>query len=370
MKILDRQMLIAYLKAYAICFVSLLSLYIVIDLFTNIEDFTQAKQGFLAVAKHIGTYYLYRSSKIFDLLSEAIVLLAAMFTVAWMQRNNELLPLISAGISTQRVVRPVVYSACLMLGLAVFNQEMIIPVIAHHLMHERADDTGEQDVVQPWAYAPNGIHIEGAVASRKTHSVHLFCVTIPENIADGLIHLIAQDALYVPPKEGEHFSGGWMMTNTKPAQVDKLDTSKLHDTLEMIDPGKYFLRVQDVDFATITRPRNWYVLTSTSQLYNEMEKSDSLRLSAMAVLFHMRLTRPVIGMLLVMLGLSVILRDQNRNVFISAGMCLIISVLVLVATMFCKYLGDQDVVPPVVAAWLPVLFFGPLAFVLFDAIHT
>ncbi len=358
MKILDRQMVIAYLKAYAICFVSLLSLYIVIDLFTNIEDFTQAKKGFFEVVGHIVTYYTYRSSKIFDLLSEAIVLLGAMFTVAWMQRNNELLPLISGGVSTQRVVRPVVYSACLMLGLAVLNQDFIIPEIAHHLINERADNAGEQDIVQPWAYAPNGIHIEGAVASRKNHIVKQFCVTIPENIADGLIHLIAQEGLYIPAKEGEHFSGGWMLTNTKPAQIDKLDTAKLRDTIEMIDPGKYFLRVQEVDFATITRPKNWYVLTSTEQLYHEMEKSDSQRLAAMAVLFHMRLTRPVIGMLLVLLGLSVILRDQNRNVFISAGMCLIISVMVLVTTMFCKYLGDHDVVPPALAAWLESLTYA------------
>src|SRR5206468_2259090 len=41
MAILDRQMILSYLKAYLICLVSLLSLYIVVDLFTNIEDFTQ-----------------------------------------------------------------------------------------------------------------------------------------------------------------------------------------------------------------------------------------------------------------------------------------------------------------------------------------
>ena len=40
LKLLDRQLIRSYLKAYLICFVSLLSLYIVIDLFTNIDDFT------------------------------------------------------------------------------------------------------------------------------------------------------------------------------------------------------------------------------------------------------------------------------------------------------------------------------------------
>src|SRR5262249_42282763 len=134
MKLLDRQLIFSYLKAYAICFVSLLSLYIVIDLFTNIDDFTQKHSHLNQVLKHIGTYYSFKSSYIFDKLSEAIVLLAAMFTVAWMQKNNELLPLLSAGVSTQRVVRPVLLSACLMLGMTVANQELIIPHIADFLI--------------------------------------------------------------------------------------------------------------------------------------------------------------------------------------------------------------------------------------------
>jgi lipopolysaccharide export system permease protein len=36
----------------------------------------------------------------------------------------------------------------------------------------------------------------------------------------------------------------------------------------------------------------------------------------------------------------------------------------------CKHLGDHDYLSPALAAWLPVLFFGPLGFVLFDAVHT
>src|SRR5262245_47538064 len=125
MNILDRQMIRSYLKAYLICLLSLLSLYIVVDLFTNIEDFAQNQKNVLGVLKQIGTYYGYKVTQIFDRLSEAIALLAAMFTVAWMQRNNELIPLLSAGVSTQRVVRPVLISACAMLVLTVLNQELL-----------------------------------------------------------------------------------------------------------------------------------------------------------------------------------------------------------------------------------------------------
>jgi lipopolysaccharide export system permease protein len=140
--------------------------------------------------------------------------------------------------------------------------------------------------------------------------------------------------------------------------------------LTHIDPGKYFLKTEEVDFDAITRPRNWYQLASTRRLYRELQRPDSMRLAPLAVVFHMRLTRPILGLILVLLGLSTILRDQNRNVFLSAGMCLVLCAVFFATGFLCKQLGDTDVLSPALSAWLPVLGFGPLACVMFDAVHT
>ena len=139
---------------------------------------------------------------------------------------------------------------------------------------------------------------------------------------------------------------------------------------EVLDSGKFFLHTREVTFETITRPRTWFVYASTAQLLEELSKPDSTRLASMAVLFHMRLTRPILALILVLMGLSVILRDQNRNVFISMGLCLGVCAVFFAACFACKHLGDTEYLAPALAAWLPVLVFGPLAFVNFDAIHT
>src|SRR5882724_191310 len=121
--ILDRQMIYSYLKAYVFCLVSLMGLFIVVDLFMNLEDFTANRKDFASVVSYVGLYYGYKMFQIFDRLCEPVVLLAGMFTVAWMQRSNELLPLLSAGVSTRRAVRPVLVCACAMMGLVAVNQE-------------------------------------------------------------------------------------------------------------------------------------------------------------------------------------------------------------------------------------------------------
>src|SRR5437588_2520521 len=141
--LMDRQLIVSYVKAYLICLVSMVGLFIVVDLFTNLDNFTEGNGGFQQVMGAIITCYTMKTVQIFDRLCEAIVLLAAMFTVALLQRNNELLPLLSAGVSTRRVVRPVLLSAFLMLGLTILNQEFLLPRIDSY-MAETKDFKGDK----------------------------------------------------------------------------------------------------------------------------------------------------------------------------------------------------------------------------------
>jgi lipopolysaccharide export system permease protein len=363
-KLLDRQMIRGYFKAYAVCLLSLLSLYVVVDLFINLDDFTHHKSGLVPIVKHIGTYYGYKVFQIFDRLCEALVLLAAMFTVAWMQRNNEQVPLLSAGVSTRRIVLPVLACAWLMLSLTVVNQEVVIPRIADRLMQDRDDPRGEKEMLVHGAFEPNLIHIEGDKATRRGQTVREFRCMIPENLAGNMLHLCAREAHYLPG-DGPH-QGKWELTDATPR--DGVDP--IPGILDVCDNGRYCLHTRDVDFEALTRNPNWYLMTSTPRLFQELQRPESLRLASMAVLFHSRLTRPLLGMVLVLLGLSVILRDQNRNVIISSGLCLVLCGVFFAACYTCKMLGDNDYLNPALAAWMPVLLFGPHSLVLFDAVHT
>jgi lipopolysaccharide export system permease protein len=376
-KLLDRMLVYNYVKAYLICLVSLLGLYIVVDLFTNIDDFTQQHSTLGGFVRHVAKFYGVQVTVIFDRLCEMIVLLAAMFTVAWVQRNNELIPLLSAGVSTHRVVRPVLFAACLFLGLSVVNQEFIIPRLGNAVLYNRDDPDGERDLQVNGSWEPNGVMINGELATRKDMTVRKFCCTIPEDIGPGNILVLQCDfARYVPPgpdPNNQKRTGGWLLSGTKLAdtKVAELPSDWARtDVLEQIAPGKFFLYTTEVDFDVATRGNKWFYRASTWRLFRELLRSDSNRLASMAVLFHKRLTRPILGILLVFLGLSVILRDQNRNVFISAGLCVLLCAVFFAADFGCKHLGEKEFLSPALAAWLPVLFFGPLSFSWFDAIHT
>jgi len=371
----DRQLTYSFVKAYIFCLISLLGMYVVIDLFMNLDDFTR-DGSFADTVNYIVTYYGYKTTQIFDRLAEAIALLAAMFTVAWMQRNNELLPLLSAGVSTRRVVRPVLLAACATLVLSVLNQELVLPNIDNYLVDHRGDREGDRETQVKGAFESNGIHLSGRAAYKKDLLVKDFTAVIPQKQGEGIVHLQAKEARYIPPLEnperpGENqtHTGGWMLTQTTPAELEsKLSLTGLG--LDFIVAGQYFLATKYVDFDIITRSKYWFSYLPTYRLAQVLGSFDSTQLASVAVVFHMRLTRPLLGAILVFMGLSVILRDQNRNIFISAGLCLALCGVFFGAQFTCKFLGDYEHIAPALAAWLPVFGFGPLTFVMFDAVHT
>ena len=367
---LDRMVLLSFFRSYAIVSTSLLSLYVVLDLFTNIDKFGRG-DGMVGVATHIFAYYSTQITLIFDRMAESITLLAAMFTVSWMQRNNEMLPQLSAGIPTRRVVLPVLVGAMITLTFGPLNQEFIIPEIADRLAAPKDDLEGAKAISLMGAYDPSGVHIEGLAGFRNDRKVIRFYATFPEALPNGqpspsgMVHVQADEAIYFPPGPGD-LTGGWELKNTQPATFD----GPLPLNLKMIDPGHFFLKTVDTDFDAVSRGSSWFLFAPSVKLQELLSRAEPRRQSKIAVLFHMRITRPLGGMLLVLLGLSVILHNPNRHVFISSGLCLGISLGFNVLQLLFKFLGDAGYVSPPLAAWVPVLIFGPLTLASVDAIHT
>lgn len=362
MHTLDRMLFFAFVRSYAIVLTSLLSLYVVIDLFTNLDDFA-GKGSFGSMVNHLVRYYGPQIALIFDRLCESIALLAAVFTMAWAQRNNELLPQLSAGISTHRVIRPVLLGTLMALALGPVNQELLIPRLSDELQIPRDDPQQERPIDLQGAYDSTGLHIEGSTGFRKDQRVHKLYVNFAESSAS-ITDLQAEEAVYSPATHDKQ--AGWVLYNTKPEVVP----DPLPPNLTPLGPRKYFLTTREVDFDSLTRGSKWYTYATTAKLRHILARPDPRRMAPVAVLFHMRYTRPLVGFLMVLIGLTIILRDHNRHVLVSAGTCLIMCAIFYAAVYGCKYLGENDLLSAPLAAWLPAILFGGYAIASYDAIQT
>src|SRR3954452_2740886 len=322
MRILDRQRYRAYFKSYVVCFTALVGLYIVIDAFSNFDEFTKRETSAVALARIMGRYYFVHMSEFYDRLCGVIGMMAAIFTVTWMQKNNELLAMLAAGISTKRVIRPVWISALIVSGLAVVNQEFIMPPLGEELQKSH-DDDGERKVLVYSRYDAQGILIHGREADRSAKTVLNFNATLPVSIFGTIREVEAKQARYIPETaKNAPMRGGWLLRGAKlnpPADDETLKESVLTrlEDAKGFPPlvgdrpalaGDIYFLASDLKFESVTRNRQWYQYAPTWDLIrglydpaNEPEKQE------IAVFLHGRLLRPVISLNLLLLSLPLVL---------------------------------------------------------------
>ncbi len=271
MKILDRQRYWAFLKAYLICFIALIGLYVVFDAFEHIDEFARSSNGTVGMMRKMGRYYLVRVSLFYDRLCGVISMMAAVFTVTWLQKNNELLAMLAAGLSTQRVIRPVLISAVLISGVAVANQEWIIPQVAEELQLP-AEDDGKRELRVYGRTDVNDIYLHGVSGDRATQTVSPFDVTMPPSRFGQQMNLEAKEAIYIEETDdASPIRGGWLLrgarlspANTKPDGTLLLEVSSEEEATfpcrkdrAVLVGETYFLRT-NVSFAELTRSLQWY----------------------------------------------------------------------------------------------------------------
>ncbi len=389
MRILDRERYWAFAKAYFICFTALVGLYVVIDAFSNLDEFAEIAEP-PQLFFNMGRYYLIKTSLFYDQICGVITMMAAIFTVTWMQRNNELLAMLAAGISTQRIIRPVLVSALVISSLAVVNQELIMPQLSEELQ-KPPDDNGTQKVKVYTRQDLNDLFVSGQWADRKEQTIIAgFSATIPVRIAGEVIEIEGKEARYIPESEVNlPHRGGWLIWGGRFLTPPRKDLpSVTHDVLSVVEdpsppypqpldkmssrPGMpvYFLKT-NLTFTTMIRSRNWYQFAPTVELIRSLSDPTNYGERAdIQIFLHSRLIRPLLGFNLMLLSLPLVLGGTGRNMFVNLGMSLGTSGLFYSVNFMSQYLGAHDVLPPELAAWAPLIFFGTVAVARWDTIRT
>jgi lipopolysaccharide export system permease protein len=112
MKLLDRYLLRNLLEPFLICFFGFLAIWLVFDLADNGQDFIQARAGF----RQIGLFYLTQLPQIILISLPVSLLLGLIFCLSRMSRANELISMLTAGVSVGRILVPFIAIGLLLTG--------------------------------------------------------------------------------------------------------------------------------------------------------------------------------------------------------------------------------------------------------------
>ena len=381
MLIIDRYLLRQFVQVFLICFFSLDGLYIVIDAFSNLDEFLHYAETEGTVYGLIAEFYSYRSIFMFERMSSMLTMITGMFTVTWIQRHNELTALTAAGVSRARVIRPIVVAAVSISLLVGAGRELVIPLLAKKLDRDPKNlrgDSGQE--FQPRYDNETNILMQGSFTYLNKLRIEKPSFLLPETLNKYGKQLAAANAYYQEATES-HPSGYLFEGVTSPERL--LENHSLSadgkpivltpvDEPAWLKPDECFV-VSNVSFEQLSGGQGWRQFSSTRQLIAGLS-NPSLGLAGefgadVRVAIHARIVQPFLDLTLLFLGLPLVLHGTNRNVFIAIGLCGAVCTAFMMVVMGCQYLGQISLIRPALAAWAPLMVFVPVAVALYERIE-
>lgn len=370
MTIVDRYLLKLFFKIFLICFVSFTGLFIVIHLFTNIDELSEISDRNGGLPKVLLDFYGPRALDIFNRTAGILVLISAIFSLTMVQRRREMTAIEAAGIPKARLVRPILFAAMLVLGFSVVNREVWIPQVKDRLV--RTADNWEDNGTVPMNFHKD--HLTGLLIRGEKVFVEESKISNPD----------VQIPVYLD-EEVSTIRGAWGAisegTSRRPVGLLIQGVTLPDDLLEMdsmTDPNGNVIVYSPKNFDWL-KPTQCYIACSldVNEIAYGKQLADYATLKEMMatlrkprlwfghgqqVQVHSRILQPVLDMTIILLGLPLVISKADQNIFTAAGFCLLVVIGVQLTVLGCHSLGAFSIIKPAaLAAWLPVMVFFPFA---------
>jgi lipopolysaccharide export system permease protein len=379
MKILDRHILVSFLKNYLISFMVLIGLYVVLDMVFQFDEFAkvqakgaQATAGSTwVVVRHILNYYAYQTFLIFAYLSGVIPVVAAAFTVIRMTRFNEMTAILAAGTPLLRVVMPIIIAALGLNVLLIIDQELVIPRMIPMLIRKH----DEVEAVSK-AFAIGGMQDQEGqllVAARYNPptdqtpaTMEYLSVIARDRELRPLTHTTADSATWDEKARLWRLTNGQIVQDlqgdAKPSDPQPVATYQSNITPEEI---------------LLYRSGDYVQLLPTARINQLLNRADSYGTTDLLRVKHTRWVQWLLNMVLLLLALACLLTRDPSRLKLGIMQCAAITGLCMGAIFLSQQLAGhpqggpqwQDTWPAIMA-WLPILLFGPAAVFLLDRVNT
>lgn len=362
MRLHDRLVLSLFLRVILLCLVSFVVVFVLADLFEKMDNFIDHQARWSAV----GRFYVYKLPEIVRLTLPVDVLLATLFTLGVLARNNEIVALLSSGVSLLRIAAPILVLAALAVGVSALLAERVVPQTNARMLRIRRVEIDKRPPVDSpirhdFSYRGEGGFLYYVrVLNLETH--RMTGVTVHQ-YQDGKVRarLDAQSA--------EWRDGGWEFRNgyyrTFPLAVPSADSSTAPP--EEAAPFRTMrldeLRDTPEDLARI-EPEPEAMNHAQLRAYVQRVQASGGPVNDALVDMHSKVSYPITSFVLAVLGVGLAASKRKSSLAAGFGLTLVIAFAYLAISEIGAALGKNETLPPLLAAWIGQILFGVAGLVL------
>jgi len=356
MRLLDRYVLRNFLQAYSYCIAGFISIWFIFDISDNISTFLDERVSRSLIAK----YYLMQAPQILVILLPVALLLALLFCLGRMSRANEVVSMLTAGVSLPRLVAPLLLAALLTTAASTALNYALAPhaEYAHKKLLEDPNSHRQQAGLLGQIFRNRTDNRTWFIQQFKPGE-NLFTTVhiVQQDEADNIVtNYIATRALYHPETKA------WELQLVKVVHYDATGNITKTATLGSLMINDWSETPFRLSSANV---RAEYL--SVPELHEYLDSNSVFPVTLLAPFathLQYRLALPwtclVIGLIATSLGVGY----SRRGVLSSVAAAVIIVFAMNFVTHLFLALGEGARIPDWAAAWTPNVLFGLLGLVL------
>lgn len=346
MRILDRYVLKSVLSIFSTCLFTFLMLYVIIDIFSRLEDILKKQVNFFDIAY----YYIAYQPVIFLQVVPFAGLLATLYTFGKLNRDNEIIAMRSSGLSILRISKTVVIFGALLSMFNFWLGDRIVPLsLAAQKKFIRQLDSWKKEQ-NPDQQVVNNLAMYGM--KNRLYFVNKFSykqktmdeITILQH--DSQQNIIKK----IVASRGEYKDGAWVFhhcitynfdTNGQIKEEPRYEEEEIMDIPET--PTDFFTQRQHPDSMTIAQLKDYLWKLSKSGATGVVRN--------LKVDLYQKYTTPLMALVMILIGIPFSFMMRKRATGMSSlGISIMVGFLYYVVNAVSIALGKAGVFPPLLAA--------------------
>ena len=356
MKLLDRYLLRRYLVCLVYAMLSLICLSIIVDLTERIDLFIDHEAG----VGQILQYYVYRTPYWVILTLPIATLLATMFSLTSLARGNEITSMKTVGISLYRILAPIVVFSLVFCAGAFLFLDQVVPwsTLRYNLIrneirsHDRSDGSRRQLLLQD---------VDGQLIFAKSYDAGNGTARAVswERLSDHAVieRIVGKRMQWTGEAWTVYNAVNYRFRSDKPAEVTLIDSVQLTTlTLKPEDFARQQKKPEEMGYGELAA-------------YIDRARANGDDATRHLVDLYLKVSFPVTCLIIVLVGAPLAANARQSGMANSVGLGALICFTYYSVVKAGQALGWNQILDPLLGAWLGNLVFGFLCLVLLWRAH-
>jgi lipopolysaccharide export system permease protein len=359
MKLIDKYLLRTLFVPLAYCLLSFILLYVVFDLFNHMGDFMEAQTP----ATQVIRFYIYLVPSVLFIIAPISLLLAVLYALSTLTKNNELTAMRASGISILRLMGPFIIVG-LLSSLAVgVIYETIAPQSAYwthvFLRSEKKKDDVSVHLASMLGFVNDPANRDWLIGEFDTRSAEMRNITVTQTRPDGTKE-------QTQARQGNWLDGRWWFLEVVRQEYDhegnprgRVQFDARREMREFNEtPADFLNEIKD----PLENPD--YVTSNEILKFIETHRLSPEARARLMVNFHNRLAMPWTCLIVTLIGIPFGAQSGRKGAFIGILSAILLFFAFFFLMQVSTALGKKQVIEPILAAWLPNALFFSLSLIL------